>query len=107
MNFSKSSTGLFSRDLFVPLSAGGELLLGTADLFRAFGFVLLFALFIYMVTNCETISLYSNMLTSTMSVGYFVSAVIAPIVLAFTCRRAWASALIGTLGIIPLFVIIW
>jgi len=42
-----------------------------------------------------------------MSVGYFASAVIAPIVLAFTCRRAWASALIGILGIIPLFVIMW
>jgi len=107
-----SSSGGYSKPSAISLpsrelSAGKELLLGTADLLRAFGFVLLLASFIYMVTNRETISLYSNMLTSTMSVGYFASVVIAPIVLAFTCRRAWASALIGILGIIPLFVIMW
>ena len=44
------------------------------------------------------------MLASTLSVGYFVSAVIAPVVLVFAHRRAWASALIGALGIIPLLV---
>ena len=44
------------------------------------------------------------MLASTLSVGYFVSAVIAPVVLVFARRRAWASALIGALGIIPLLV---
>jgi len=43
-------------------------------------------------------------LASTLSVGYFVSAVIAPVVLVFARRRAWASALIGALGIIPLLV---
>ncbi len=44
------------------------------------------------------------MLASTLSVGYFVSAVIAPVVLVFARRRAWASASIGALGIIPLLV---
>ena len=39
MSSSKLSTGLSSRDSSVFQSADRELLLGTADLFRAFGFV--------------------------------------------------------------------
>ncbi|MEM4651492.1 MAG: hypothetical protein QW086_06665 [Pyrobaculum sp.] len=42
-----SAIGLPSREL----SAGKELLLGTADLFRAFGFFLLFVAFIYVTTK--------------------------------------------------------
>jgi len=57
MSSSKLSTGLSSRDSSVFQSADRELLLGTADLFRAFGFVQLFASFIYVATNHETISL--------------------------------------------------
>ena len=100
--YSKLSTiGLPSREL----SAGKELLLGTADLFRAFGFLMLFITFIYVATNYGVIEFNIPIFIS--SVGYFVSALISPIVSTFADRRAWASALIGTLGIIPLLLIIW
>jgi antitoxin component of MazEF toxin-antitoxin module len=100
--YSKPSTiGLPSREL----SVGKELLLGTADLLRAFGFFLLFVAFIYVVTNYDAVGF--NMPIFISSVGYFVSALISPIVSTFADRRAWASALIGTLGIIPLFAIMW
>jgi hypothetical protein len=81
------------------LSAVKELLLGTADLFRAFGFFLLFAAFIYAATNYDAVGF--NMPIFISSVGYFASALISPIVLTFADRRAWASALIGALGTIP------
>jgi hypothetical protein len=87
------------------LSAGKELLLGTADLLRAYGFFLLFAAFIYVTTNYGAAEF--NMPIFISSVGYIVSALISPIVSTFADRRAWASALIGTLGIIPLFAIMW
>jgi hypothetical protein len=81
------------------LSAGKELLLGTADLLRSFGFFLLFAAFIYVTTNYDAVGL--NMPIFISSAGYFASALISPIVLTFADRRAWASALIGALGTIP------
>jgi bifunctional DNA-binding transcriptional regulator/antitoxin component of YhaV-PrlF toxin-antitoxin module len=91
-----SAIGLPSREL----SAGKELLLGTADLFRAFGFLMLFISFIYVATNYGVIEF--NMPIFISSVGYIVSALISPIVSTFADRRAWDSALIGILGIIPL-----
>jgi len=94
--YSKPSTiGLPSREL----SAVKELLLGTADLFRAFGFFLLFAAFIYAATNYDAVGF--NMPIFISSVGYFASALISPIVSTFADRRAWASALVGALGTIP------
>jgi hypothetical protein len=96
-----SAISLPSREL----SAGKELLLGTADLFRAFGFLMLFISFIYVAINYGVIEF--NMPIFISSVGYIVSALISPIVSTFADRRAWASALIGTLGIIPLFAIMW
>jgi antitoxin component of MazEF toxin-antitoxin module len=92
-----------SRDLSISQFIGRDLyIVGTADLFRAFGFFLLFASFIYIITNHKAI--YSTMFTLTLFVGYFASAVIAPVVLIFARRRAWASALIGILGLILLLV---
>lgn len=91
-----SAIGLPSREL----SAGKELLLGTADLFRAFGFFLLFVAFIYVTTNYDAVGFNMPIFIST--VGYFVSALISPIVSTFADRRAWASALVGALGTIPL-----
>ncbi len=91
-----SAIGLPSREL----SVGKELLLGTADLFRAFGFLMLFISFIYVATNYDAVGF--NMPIFTSSVGYIVSALISPIVSTFADRRAWASALIGALGTIPL-----
>jgi hypothetical protein len=100
--YSKPSTiSLPSREL----SAGKELLLGTADLFRAFGFIMLFISFIYVATNYGAVEF--NMPIFISSVGYIVSALISPIVFTFADRRAWASALIGALGITPLFAIMW
>ncbi|NAZ34879.1 MAG: hypothetical protein GU356_11500 [Pyrobaculum sp.] len=96
-----SAIGLPSREL----SAGKELLLGTADLFRAFGFLMLFISFIYVATNYDAVGFNMPIFIST--VGYIVSALISPIVFTFADRRAWASALIGILGIIPLFAIMW
>jgi bifunctional DNA-binding transcriptional regulator/antitoxin component of YhaV-PrlF toxin-antitoxin module len=96
-----SAISLPSREL----SAGKELLLGTADLFRAFGFLTLFISFIYVATNYDAVGFNMPIFIST--VGYIVSALISPIVSTFADRRAWASALIGILGIIPLFVIKW
>jgi antitoxin component of MazEF toxin-antitoxin module len=96
-----SAIGLPSREL----SAGKELLLGTADLFRAFGFLMLFISFIYVATNYDAVGFNMPIFIST--VGYTVSALISPIVSTFADRRAWASALIGILGIIPLFAIMW
>jgi hypothetical protein len=96
-----SAISLPSREL----SAGKELLLGTADLFRAFGFLMLFISFIYVATNYDAVGFNMPIFIST--VGYIVSALISPIVSTFADRRAWASALIGILGIIPLFVIKW
>ena len=96
-----SAIGLPSREL----SAGKELLLGTADLLRAFGFLMLFISFIYVATNYDAVGFNMPIFIST--VGYFVSAFISPIVSTFADRRAWASALIGSLGIIPLFAIMW
>jgi hypothetical protein len=90
-----SAISLPSREL----SAGKELLLGTADLLRAFGFFLLFVAFIYVTTNYDAVEF--NMPIFISSVGYFVSALISPIVFTFADRRAWASALIGALGTIP------
>jgi len=100
--YSKPSTiGLPSREL----SAGKELLLGTADLFRAFGFIMLFISFIYVATNYDAVGFNMPIFISTL--GYIVSALISPIVSTFADRRAWASALIGILGITPLFAIMW
>jgi len=96
-----SAIGLPSREL----SAEKELLLGTADLLRAFGFLMLFISFIYVATNYDAVGFNMPIFIST--VGYIVSALISPIVSTFADRRAWASALIGTLGIIPLFAIMW
>jgi hypothetical protein len=93
-----SAIGLPSREL----SAGKELLLGTADLLRAFGFFLLFVAFIYVTTNYDAVGF--NMPIFISSVGYIVSALISPIVSIFADRRAWASALVGALGIIPFLV---
>ncbi len=105
-----SSSGGYSKPSAISLpsrelSAGRELLLGTADLFRAFGFLMLFITFIYAATNYDAVGF--NMPIFISSVGYFVSALIAPIVSTFADRRAWASALIGILGIIPLFAVMW
>ena len=58
-----------------------------------------------MATNYDAVGF--NMPIFISSVGYTVSALISPIVSTFADRRAWASALIGTLGIIPLFAIMW
>jgi len=91
-----SAISLPSREL----SAGKELLLGTADLFRAFGFLMLFISFIYVATNYDAKGFNMPIFIST--VGYIVSALISPIVSTFADRRAWTSALIGILGIIPL-----
>ncbi|NAZ32895.1 MAG: hypothetical protein GU356_01150 [Pyrobaculum sp.] len=96
-----SAISLPSREL----SAGKELLLGTADLFRAFGFLMLFISFIYVATNYDAVGFNMPIFIST--VGYIVSALISPIVFTSADRRAWASALIGILGIIPLFAIMW
>lgn len=105
-----SSSGGYSKPSAISLpsrelSAGKELLLGTADLFRAFGFLMLFISFIYVATNYDAVGFNMPIFIST--VGYIVSALISPIVSTFADRRAWASALIGALGTIPLFVIMW
>jgi bifunctional DNA-binding transcriptional regulator/antitoxin component of YhaV-PrlF toxin-antitoxin module len=91
-----SAISLPSREL----SAGKELLLGTADLLRAFGFLMLFISFIYVATNYDAVGF--NMPIFISSVGYIVSALISPIVSTFADRRTWASALVGALGTIPL-----
>jgi hypothetical protein len=90
-----SVTGLSSREL----SASKELLLGTADLLRAFGFFLLFVAFIFVATNYDAVEF--NMPIFISSVGYFISALISPIVSTFADRRTWVSALIGALGAFP------
>jgi len=84
------------------LSAGKELLLGTADLLRAFGFLLLFVAFIFVVTNYGAVEF--NALMFILSIGYIISALISPIALTFADRRAWVSALVGASGIIPLLI---
>ena len=105
-----SSSGGYSKPSAISLpsrelSAGKELLLGTADLFRAFGFLMLFISFIYVATNYDAVGF--NMPIFISSVGYIVSVLISPIVYTFADRRAWAPALIGALGTIPLFAIMW
>jgi len=100
-DYSKPSASLPSK----KLSKGKELLLGTADLLRAFGFFLLFMVFIYVTTNYDAVEF--NMPISISTAGYIISALISPIVSAFANRRAWASALIGALGTIPPFVVMW
>lgn len=45
-----------------------------------------------------------NMPIFISTVGYIVSALISPIVSTFADRRAWASALVGALGTIPLLI---
>jgi len=100
-----SSSGGYSKPSAISLpsrelSAGKELLLGTADLFRAFGFLMLFISFIYAATNYGVIEF--NMPIFISSVGYIVSALISPIVSTFADRRAWDSALVGASGTIPL-----
>jgi len=96
--FKLSTIGLSSREL----SAGKELLLGTADLLRAFGFLLLFVAFIFVVTNYGAVEF--NALMFILSIGYIISALISPIALTFADRRAWVSALVGASGIIPLLI---